>query len=372
MAGTNQLMDGLKDSNASIRIDAAIALGQTGDARAVEPLIAAWRDSDENVRGTALSAVSKIGIPAIEPLIDAMKHPEIGVRTKASCALDRIGELMEAAKDFRAVEPLIDVFSEESHRIRTHIASTLGKLGDLRAFQPLIKELKNPKGAHVRTAEALGKLGDARAIIPLEDALRWQMNRSDPNITACQFIVHALEKLGSPSLDLLALFSKHPNPRSRRKLAWLLGGFNNPEATELLIEMLKDPHPHVRSRTVQALSGFTSDTRVIQPLISALADKAINVRIQAIHALGGFGKTSVVPLKQMLQDETASVRRHAIAELGKIGDMRVISEFESVAKHDSDNSVRLTANRVLQRIKPEQSVQAFRNSFNQASAMIFQ
>ena len=161
MDSVNQLIDQLKDSNASVRIDAAIALGQTGDARAIKPLIAAWRDSDENVRGTALSAVSKIGLPAVEALVDAMKHPEIGVRTKASCALDHIGELMGAAKDFRAIEPLIDAFSEESHRIRTHLASTLGKLGGLRAFQPLIKELKNPKGAHVRTAEALGKLGDA-------------------------------------------------------------------------------------------------------------------------------------------------------------------------------------------------------------------
>ncbi|MBI1922712.1 HEAT repeat domain-containing protein [Candidatus Poribacteria bacterium] len=340
----------LKVPDASVRIRAAEALGKTGDARAVEPLIAAWRDPEKDVRGTALGAVGKIGIPAIEALINALRHPEIGVRTKASCALDRIGDQIRESGDLRAVEPLIAAFGEKSHRIRTHAASTLGKLGDGRAVEPLIAELNNPKGAHVRTAEALGKLGDTSAEVPLIDALEREMNRPEPDIGVCHHVLRALERIGRPALELLLPFLQHPNANSRRKLAWLLAGFGNAKAVDLLIGMRKDPHPHVRSRVVQALSAI-GDAKAVQPLIVALKDEAINVRIQALHALGKFGESAVVPLIPMLKDTAASVRRHAASELGTIGDERALPELERVATEDSDNSVRLAANSALERIQ---------------------
>ncbi len=43
---------------------AAEALGKIGDARAVEPLIAALKDSDEDVRQAAAEARGRLGAPA--------------------------------------------------------------------------------------------------------------------------------------------------------------------------------------------------------------------------------------------------------------------------------------------------------------------
>jgi HEAT repeat protein len=52
-----------------VRRAAAEALGQLGDARAVEPLIARLGDAAWNVRRAAAEALVKIGAPAVEPLI---------------------------------------------------------------------------------------------------------------------------------------------------------------------------------------------------------------------------------------------------------------------------------------------------------------
>ena len=59
-----------KDS--SVRVAAAQALGQIGDARVLEPLAAALKDSEWIVRDAAAKALEKIGAPAVEPLAAAL------------------------------------------------------------------------------------------------------------------------------------------------------------------------------------------------------------------------------------------------------------------------------------------------------------
>lgn len=57
-----------------IRRDAAEALGEIGDPRALEPLIAALRDKDKSLTLVAAEALGQIGDPrAIEPLISIFK-----------------------------------------------------------------------------------------------------------------------------------------------------------------------------------------------------------------------------------------------------------------------------------------------------------
>ena len=82
-----------------VRRDAAEALGQIGDARAVGPLIAALRDDISSVRQAAAEALGQIGdTSAVEPLIAALRAASLGVRRAAADALGQIG-------DRRALEP---------------------------------------------------------------------------------------------------------------------------------------------------------------------------------------------------------------------------------------------------------------------------
>jgi HEAT repeat protein len=68
------LVAALKDSNGDVRQCVVEALGKIGDARAVEPLIAALTDSDGFIRVDAVKALGKIGdVRAVEPLIAALE-----------------------------------------------------------------------------------------------------------------------------------------------------------------------------------------------------------------------------------------------------------------------------------------------------------
>ena len=54
------LIEALKDKDQDVRWEAALALGNIGDERAVEPLIEALKDEDEDVREAAGEALEKI------------------------------------------------------------------------------------------------------------------------------------------------------------------------------------------------------------------------------------------------------------------------------------------------------------------------
>ena len=76
-----------------VRVDAAIALGEIGDVRAVGPLIEILADPDYRVRREAARGLGKIGDPcAAEPLIKALSDKERQVREAALEALEKIGE----------------------------------------------------------------------------------------------------------------------------------------------------------------------------------------------------------------------------------------------------------------------------------------
>jgi HEAT repeat protein len=90
-----------------VRWLAVEALGKIGDARAVDPLIAALKDEDSNVRKNAAEALGKIGnARVVDPLIAALKDENRDVQKNAVEALGKIG-------DARAVEPLITALENE-------------------------------------------------------------------------------------------------------------------------------------------------------------------------------------------------------------------------------------------------------------------
>jgi HEAT repeat protein len=127
---------------------AAEVLGQIGDTRAVEPLIAALKDEDSFVRWQAAEALGQIGdTRAVEPLIAALKDESKQVRGPAAEALRRIG-------DARTVESLIAALKDESKQVRGPAAEVLGQIGNPRAVEPLIEALKDDDNNDVRIAAA--------------------------------------------------------------------------------------------------------------------------------------------------------------------------------------------------------------------------
>jgi hypothetical protein len=166
------LCEVLRCKDVNVRRVAAEALGEIGDARAVDPLIKAlqiqrftkWNYRYFGLRAAAAEALGEIGdARAVDPLIKALQDVR-EVQDVAAAALGRIG-------DARAVDPLIKALQEENFDRRI-AAEALGEIGDARAVDPLIKALQEGYFEKKAAAEALGKIGDARAVDPLIRALR--------------------------------------------------------------------------------------------------------------------------------------------------------------------------------------------------------
>ncbi|MBA7597586.1 hypothetical protein ES703_04590 [subsurface metagenome] len=82
------LIKALEHEAYDIRVEAAMALGEIGDARAVEPLIQALKDKDRDVRASAAVTLWEIGDErAVAPLTKALKDEYELVRKIAKDAL---------------------------------------------------------------------------------------------------------------------------------------------------------------------------------------------------------------------------------------------------------------------------------------------
>jgi len=300
------------DGVSYVREEAAEALGKIGDARAVEPLIAALKHDNSydssGVQWRAGEALVKIGEPAVEPLMAALKDGDFDVRWRAAEALGKIGEpavepLIAAHKagdsdvrwqaaralamtgDARALEPLIDALKEGPS---PEVAEALGKIGDARAVEPLIAPLKDgDSDVRAEAAEALGKIGDARAVEPLIAAHK-DAQEDDYSVLR-SLAAEALAKIGDaravPTL-VDALTDRRCNStvaKSLRKLGW------QPNSKTDRIHFL------VAQRDAGALKAAKNWPDVKQVLLQDVRSGDRRRLEFALEAFTGIGKDDVLP-----------------------------------------------------------------------------
>src|SRR5688500_7967368 len=92
-AAIDGLIAALKDSDAGVRKQAAIALGELESSAAVPALIDALKDSEVEVRQSAMSALGDIGdARAAAAIAGALKDADPRVRARAAGALAEIGD----------------------------------------------------------------------------------------------------------------------------------------------------------------------------------------------------------------------------------------------------------------------------------------
>ncbi|MDP8257604.1 MAG: HEAT repeat domain-containing protein, partial [Candidatus Alcyoniella australis] len=417
VSAVEPLIGALGDKNWSVQRAAAEALGSLGDVSAVEPLIGALGDKNSYTRKAAAKALGKLGeahwktwvlgmdndllrlgesgdARAFEPLISALKHWHLLVWTAAK-ALGELG-------DGRAVEPLIGALGHWDSDVRSSAAWALGALGDARAVEPLVRALGDEKSyTRKAAAKALGELSDTRAVDPLILAL------TDKDADVRQCAAKALALLGHPEWaqwvkgeddDFLRLGRSgksevvepligalgHWDSDVRSSAAWALGALGDARAVEPLVRALGGKCDG-RGAAAKAL-GELSDTRAVDPLIRALTDKDADVRQCAAKALallghpewarwvkgenddflrlGRSGKSEVVePLIRVLRERDAELREHAVEVLGKLGDTRAVAPLIR-ALTDEDADVRQCAAEVLGKLGDTRAVEPLIRALN--------
>jgi HEAT repeat protein len=117
-----------------IRKYAIRALGKVKDERVLDPLIGQLRNDEFMMDAT--EALVELGKPAVEKLIAALKDKEENVRKQAVIALGRI-------QDPEAIDPLIEMLKDTDWFTRLTAAAALEKIGDERcreAIKPLLHD----------------------------------------------------------------------------------------------------------------------------------------------------------------------------------------------------------------------------------------
>jgi beta-lactamase regulating signal transducer with metallopeptidase domain len=147
------LMQALKDGSPDMREQAAFGLGQMRDKRAVDPLIGAVKDTDPDVREQAVFALGQIRDPrAVEALIPALKDTHANVREQAAFALGQF-------RATGAVDALVAALKDTAPNVREQAAFALGQIRDPRAIDGLTTALKDTSASvRQQAAFALGQL----------------------------------------------------------------------------------------------------------------------------------------------------------------------------------------------------------------------
>jgi HEAT repeat protein len=248
----------LNHRDPDIQYHAVEALGEIGDAGAVEPLITLLKhDEMSGVRWKTAQSLVKIGAPSVEPLISVLQHPDSDVRWKAAIALGEIGDL-------RATEPLIRQLSDSDRFVKSRIAHALGMIG-APVVRPLIRVLREGDGnQRWGAAIALGIIKDPQAVEPLILALADKYENVRAEAAA------ALVAMGEPAIAPLIRFLKYSEGTVRIEVMTALGELHASDAIEPLVQMLEKADEEERRAIAATLDS------ILTPAAEQLAKRLWN------------------------------------------------------------------------------------------------
>ncbi len=294
----NGLLKALNNNDDYVRESSANSLGEIGDIRAIEPLIAALRDPCPSVRNNAAFALKRLGW-----------HPD---KNESGAYYWVSSEDWEKCLDIGslAIVPLVEtMLTHYSEYTRMDAATTLGKIGSSQALKPLIFVLLNDKDFNVRmhAAEALGQIGDVGALAPLLSIL--QMGETTDMYLVREAAAIALGEIGSKeAVDVLINVAIKEDSRVRPAALKAIGNIG---AFDVLTDLLKKPKVSKYVAEILNEIGFVptkKETKV-----------RLLLQLNKWEELEKLGK-AVVPILIKAASEQKDDRFVIIETLARIGD----------------------------------------------------
>ncbi len=256
----------------------------------------------------------RLGLPAVEPLAKVLNSPSTKLREVAACVLYNLaGQGGLDTEDMRpAVDPLVAALNDSTTSVSRYAALTLGKLKDPRAIDKLIDVIAAENSSYQRfnAANYLGSMRDPKSYQPLLDLL--QSERSETRAAAATGL--GLLKDNHAVKPLVAALND-TDSTVRAAAARALANLKASTAVEPLISLLTDKVPSVRSQAAASL-GRLGDHGASDALASAGEDKDFAVQIAAGIALVRLDDARGVPIvARCLNHPSSKMREQAVTDI---------------------------------------------------------
>ena len=280
-----------KDESGRVRLQALNTLAKLANhdhyEALADPMLAALEDSQEQIRGDAIHLLAHMRVErALKPLRSLLdQETSAKVRGRIAYALAYLESDLKTLKDAgtTGTEALLEALDDPERGIRLRAIWALGQLKDTQAVRSLTSILSSSGSAQEKhtAAEALAVIGDNSALEPLIMALQFDDEESVKRAAA----------------DALAVLG-------------------DKRAVDVLVQSLRTAsQPLVRASAARALATF-ADRSTTDDLIAALDDTSVDVRLQAVLALGKIGLKRTIPaLKALLEVEESAHTRTAISQI---------------------------------------------------------
>ena len=317
------LIEFLNGPDADLRIQAALALGEQEDARAVPSLMDALRDANANVVYHAIEALGKLRAEeAIDALLAIAESKDFFLAFPAVEALGAIG-------NSRVAPRLLPLLQDEM--LRDSAAHALARVGDEFTVEAFVRILNDRDAPTELITRSLVVLYDRYEALYQEGAYIAGLFSRSIRPAGVQNLIEALGKAGGDDLrPLILLLGCLESPAAARVVARHLG---HPElrdeilgalvrhgsaVTELLMEQLHSEDLEVRWAAVTAL-GRIRDRRATSALAEMLG-KDEELTLPLIGSLTAIGDPSAVDaLFALLGTPDAAVRKAAVGALSALG-----------------------------------------------------
>ena len=310
------------------RLSAIRALARSGDPRAFDQLAGLLKNADsEMFQVEAARALGDLKDPrAIPVLIDALAFSERrsnGTESKGRAAAWALKTYEKAA-----VLPLCKALSNTNPIIREQAGIILGWFRDPRSIDPLIEALADSTFHIYRyTFERFIRFGQPAMdglVGALEDDRPWLRIGAARSLAAAKY--HS-------AADPLAVLLTDLNSAVRYEAALALTTLGDRRGLDVLLAALSDValtnyYYDDVSRLSRAL-GKLGGRRVVDALIDVLPANGENAQLYFARALGEIGDTlAVLPLIEL--SDRRKVHGYAVRALGKIGDRRAVEPLISL------------------------------------------
>jgi HEAT repeat protein len=365
----------LVDANPRVRECAVRVAGYFGFADCAAAIIAAVEDADESVRRAAIEQLHVLQHPrATSALVAALSNDTPRNRAAAAHTSGFVDDALSAQALTRALEdpdPWVRYFAagglarrqissaaalleeralhDEATQVRIAAMQALGALDAPHLYgvaATLMRDADSDLGA--AALAALSSVSDPRVDQLLEETARSNAECRIPAVLALA------DRLGKPSVDVLAWAARIDEPRELRDAA-----------IEGLRRQADGPLPNVTAAAVDALLALSVERhtregalatlatlphRAIAPTAAALATGRLPIRLAAVEALARMRDPDAsAALARGLDDPVPAVRSAVIGAFGRLGTRLVGPRIAAMRAHDPDDGVRRRAAAVCDR-----------------------